>query len=186
MTIKIFIDQGHNPSLINAGANAGDTQEADVTFIVGRFLAELLNNDVRFEAKVSRPSADTVIGTTIRESLQARVDLANEWNADYFISIHANANTNSNIQGAEVYLYQNNEESEALAQNILDGLHEVTNVKDNGVRFNPSLFVLRNTKMPALLVELGYLTNASDLEKLKNHPKAFSQGIYLGISAYFA
>ena len=50
MTIKIFIDQGHNPSLINAGANAGDTQEADVTFIVGRFLAELLNNDVRFEA----------------------------------------------------------------------------------------------------------------------------------------
>ena len=141
MTIKIFIDQGHNPSLINAGANAGDTQEADVTFIVGRFLAELLNNDVRFEAKVSRPSADTVLGTTIRESLQARVDLANEWNADYFISIHANANTNSNIQGAEVYLYQNNEESEALAQNILDGLHEVTNVKDNGVRFNPSLFV---------------------------------------------
>ena len=66
MTIKIFIDQGHNPSLINAGANAGDTQEADVTFIVGRFLAELLNNDVRFEAKVSRPSADTVLGTTIR------------------------------------------------------------------------------------------------------------------------
>ena len=186
MTIKIFIDQGHNPSIINAGASAGDVQEADITFTVGTFLAELLNNDERFEARVSRANADSVLGTTIRESLQARVDMANEWNADYFISIHANANTSPNIQGAEVYLYQNNEESEVLAQNILDGLSEVTSVKDNGIRFNPSLYVLRNTKMPALLVELGYLTNPSDLEKLKNNPKAFSQGIYIGISAYFA
>lgn len=186
MTIKIFIDQGHNPSLINAGASAEGILEADVTYEVGSFLATLLNNDPRFEARLSRPEPDSVLGTTIRESLQTRVELANDWEADFFISIHANANTNSNIQGAEVYLYANNANNEQLAQDILDGMNDVTAIKDNGIRINLSLYVLRNTTMPALLVELGYLTNEEDRNKLANDPRAFSQGIYIGINDYFS
>ena len=185
MTIKIFIDQGHNPSLINAGAQVEGFLEANVTYEVGNFLAQLLNNDPRFEARVSRNNPDVVLGTTIRESLQERVQQANEWNADYFLSIHANANDNENIQGAEVYLYANDAKQERFAQDVLDGMNDVTAIKDNGVRINPSLYVLRNTRMPAMLIELGYLTNAEDLQKLMNEPMAFSQGIYVGINTFF-
>lgn len=186
MAIKIFIDQGHNPSLINAGANVNGIQEANITYVVGTFLAELLNNDPRFEVKVSRENEDSVLGTTIRESLQERVQMANEWDADYFISIHANANNNANINGSEVYLYQENEETRELSQDILNGLKDVVDMKDNGIRLNPSLYVLRNTKMPALLIELGYLTNETDFNKLVSEPEAFSQAIYIGINTYFS
>ena len=186
MAIKIFIDQGHNPSLINAGANVNGIQEANITYVVGTFLAQLLNNDPRFEVKVSRENEDSVLGTTIRESLQERVQMANEWDADYFISIHANANNNANINGSEVYLYQENEETRELSQDILNGLKDVVDMKDNGIRLNPSLYVLRNTKMPALLIELGYLTNETDFNKLVSEPEAFSQAIYIGINTYFS
>lgn len=185
MTIKIFIDQGHNPSLINAGAQVDGFLEANVTYEVGNYLAQLLNNDPRFEARVSRNNPDVVLGTTIRESLQERVQQANEWNADYFLSIHANANDNENIQGAEVYLYANDAKQERFARDVLDGMNDVTAIKDNGVRINPSLYVLRNTRMPAMLIELGYLTNAEDLQKLMNEPMAFSQGIYVGMNTFF-
>ena len=53
------------------------------------------------------------------------------------------------------------------------------------VRLNPSLYVLRATVMPAILVELGYLTNLSDAEKLKNDQYLFAFAIYIGILNYF-
>lgn len=186
MAIKIFIDQGHNPSQINAGAEVDGVQEADITFRVGSYLASLLNNDPRFEARLSRTSADSVLGTTVRESLQERVNLANAWGADYFLSIHANSNVNPVINGTEVYLYGPNEETQALAEDIIEGIVSLTEVRDNGVRFNPSLFVLRNTQMPALLVELAYMSNPEDLNKLITYPDAFALGIYVGLHDYFS
>ena len=56
--------------------------------------------------------------------------------------------------------------------------------KNNGVRINPSLFVLRRTKMPAILVELGYITNTKDAILLKNMQYEFAYGIYLGLLEY--
>lgn len=57
--------------------------------------------------------------------------------------------------------------------------------RDNGVRLNPSLYVLRKTTMPAVLVELAYLSNTSDAEKLKNDQSGFAWGIYNGLLSYF-
>lgn len=55
MAIRIFIDQGHNPSGVNAGAEGNGLREQDVTYNVGIYLANLLNDDPRFTARVSRP-----------------------------------------------------------------------------------------------------------------------------------
>ena len=57
--------------------------------------------------------------------------------------------------------------------------------RDNGVRLNPSLYVLRRTRMPAALVELAYLTNVGDAAKLRQDPESFAQGIYNGLLSYF-
>lgn len=186
MAIRIFIDQGHNPSgYHNAGAEGNGLREQDITYQVGIYLASLLNDDPRFTARVSRPTAETVLGSNNSTSLQARVNLANSWPANYFISIHCNANSNPAINGSEVYVYQSNTQSFWLAQHILNAIVKRMGTRDNGVRVNPSLYVLRRTTMPAVLVELGYLTNASDAQKLRDDPRGFAWGIYNGLLSYF-
>ena len=93
MAIKIFIDQGHNPSGPNTGAEGFGLKEQDITYQVGKELAELLRADDRFEVRLSRNTPEERLGTSNTTSLAARVRAANAWPADYFISIHANANT---------------------------------------------------------------------------------------------
>lgn len=185
MPIRIFIDQGHNPSGFNAGAEGNGLREQDVTYQVGIYLSSLLNDDPRFEARVSRPTPETVLGMSNATSLQARVTMANSWPADYFISIHCNSNPNPAINGSEVYVYQENTQSYWLAQHILNAVTAQVGTRDNGVRINPTLYVLRRTAMPSVLVELGYLSNPADAEKLRDNQKGFAWGIYNGLLSYF-
>ena len=185
MAIRIFIDQGHNPSGVNAGAEGNGLREQDVTYNVGIYLANLLNDDPRFTARVSRPTPETVLGTSNATSLQARVNMANSWPADYFISIHVNSNPNPAINGSEIYVFRENSVAYNMAEIVLDNMVYFTGMKNNQVRVNPSLFVLRRTRMPAMLIELGYLTNLHDVEILRNKQFAFSFGIYIGLLEYF-
>jgi len=185
MPIRIFIDQGHNPSGPNTGAVGNGLLEQDVNFEVGIYLAQLLNNDSRFIARLSRPTPETILGTSNATSLQARVNMANSWPADYFVSIHCNSNTNPAINGSEVYVYQANTQSYWLAQHVLNGIVAEVGTRNNGVRVNPSLYVLRRTTMPAILVELAYLSNTADAQKLRDDPQGFAQGIYYGMLSYF-
>jgi len=185
MPIRIFIDQGHNPQGVNAGAEGNGLREQDVTYNVGVILADMLNSDPRFTARLSRNSPTQTLGTSNSTSLQARVNMANSWPADYFVSIHCNSNTNPAINGSEVYVYQENTQSYWLAQHILNGLVAEVGTRDNGVRVNPSLYVLRRTRMPAVLVELAYLSNTADAQKLRDDPRGFARGIYNGMLSYF-
>lgn len=186
MAIKIFIDQGHNPpGNPNAGAEGNGLNEGLITFQVGLDLADYLRNDSRFEVRLSRPTADTVLGTSSASSLRQRVTLANEWPADYFISIHCNSNENTAINGTEVYITKYNSQPQYLGQQIMNGIVENVGTKNNGIIARPSLYVLRRTNMPALLVELAYLTNTSDAQKLKNNQNDFAYGMFVGIMRYF-
>ena len=185
MAIKIFIDQGHNPEGVNAGAEGFGYREQDINYAVGTRLAELLREDGRFEVRVSRASPTDSLGTSNATSLAARVNAANSWPADYFISIHANASTNPAQNGTEVYVYRQPSVAADLARDVLKGIVERMETRDNGVRVNPALYVLRRTTMPAILVELGYITNAEDVRKMTEDPWGFAQGIYNGLLDYF-
>ena len=186
MAIKIFIDQGHNPTNFhNSGAFENNLYEQDITYEVGIYLANLLKNDPQFEARVSRRTPKVVLGTDNSTSLQERVQMANQWPADYFISIHCNDNPNPDINGTEVYIYKYNSQANWLAEQVMDGITETVGTKNNGIRVNSALYVLRKTQMPAILVELGYLSNVNDAKKLGTNPYGFAYGIYLGILRYF-
>ena len=185
MAIKIFVDQGHNPTgSHNAGAVGFGLYEQDITYNVGVYLADLLSADPRFEVRLSRNTPEEVLGTSNATSLEARVQMANSWPANYFISIHGNANVNPAINGTEVYVYQDYTQAYYLAEHILESVVQVVGTKDNGVRVNSSLYVLRRTSMPAVLVELAYLSNYSDMLLLRDNQYAFAMGIYLGLLSY--
>ncbi len=185
MAIKIFIDQGHNPGLINAGAQGNGLSEEAVNFTVGSMLADLLDSNPQFAVRTSRMFPAQVIGTNTTSSLHERVNMANYWDADYFISIHSNTNENPRINGSEVYVFRRGSQAYYLGEEVLQGIVENAGTKDNLVRTNPSLYVLRATRMPAILVELGYLSNAQDAAKLRNDPYSFAYGIYSGLLNYF-
>ena len=107
--------------------------------------------------------------------------MANAWGADYFISIHCNYNVSPAVNGSEVYVYQEPSIAWTLAQSVLENMVRTAGTRDNLVRVNASLYVLRRTSMPAILVELAYLSNPSDAQKLRDDPFSFAYGIYLGI-----
>ncbi len=185
MAIKIVIDAGHNPQTVNAGAEGFGYREQDITYAVSQELASLLRANGNFEVRLTRPDPEVILGTTNLTSLQERVRIANEWPADYFISIHANASLNPEANGTEAYTFRNTGPAFDLAEDIVEGIVERMVTRDLGVKTNPSLYVLRRTAMPAVLVELAFISNEQDAQKMVSDPMGFARGIYNGILEYF-
>ena len=184
--IKIYIDQGHNPtSYDNAGATGNGLYEQDLTFTIGILLAELLKEDGRFEVCLSRPTADTVLGTDNDSSLDARIKGAKDFGADYFISLHVNSYEAASANGIEVYVAYQNSVSYDFGSALLKGLISSTNLYNRGMKLGPELRVLKIASMPATLLEMGCISNSSDAALLSQSPELFAQGIYDGILDYF-
>ena len=186
MSIKIFIDQGHNPRKFNTGAEGNGFFEQDITYTIGVMLYDLFLRDSAFEPRLSRPNPDTLLGTNNSSSLTARVNLANSWGADVFLSLHTNAAVNTNATGCETLIYSKRATvAYGLATDIVEELSLVTGLKNRGVIERPGLYVLARTKMPAVLVEMGFISNALDAELMVNSPGLFATGIYRGVRRYY-
>ncbi len=185
MSIKVYIDQGHNPEGFNAGAEGNGFYEQDITYDIGVRLYDYLVGNPEFEARLSRPTEDTTLGTSNSSSLSARVRDANSWGADIFVSLHTNASTNPNATGTEVLVYRDRGAAGRLAEDILRELVSATGLVSRGVKERPGLYVLKETSMPAVLVEMGFITNPSDAELMVYSPNLFALGIYRGILDFY-
>ena len=184
--IRIYIDQGHNPtSYHNTGAFGNGVYEQDITFLIGCLLADLLKSDGRFEIQLSRPDMSVVLGTDNDSSVMARVEGAAEFGADYLISLHTNAFTANDANGIEVWVANETSESYSLGQDLLNGMLESTNLNNRGMQFDEELKILKYSPMPAVLLEMGFISNSEDAALLSEHPELFAQGIYNGILCYF-
>ena len=182
MAIKVYIDQGHNPNSYNTGAEGNGYFEQDITYRVGILLNGYFEGNSNFETKLSRPTPTSILGTSNSSSLTERVRDANTWGADLFISIHTNAAVNSAANGTECLIYSySSTEAYEVAKDILEQLTLITGLKSRGVIERPGLYVLRRTMMPAVVVEMGFITNPSDAEMMVNSPGLFALGIYRGV-----
>lgn len=184
MAVRIYIDQGHNPQSPNSGAEGNGLREQDITYTVGVELAALLEADGGFTVRLSRPTPETQIGQSNASSLALRVQDANTWGADYFISIHTNAAENPAASGSEQLVYQTVGTAYRLALAIGGQLADVTGLRNRGVIARPGLYVLRRTAMPAVLSEIGFITNPGDASLMASRPDLFAEGIYRGILTF--
>lgn len=124
-------------------------------------------------------------------SLDDRADLANENNPKVFVSLHYNSAPNKDAEGIEIFYYRSKDNaarsttSKKLANAILKCTIMNTEAKSRGVKHG-DLAVLRETNMPAVLIEGGFLTNENEVVKLKDavYLKKLAWGIAQGINEY--
>lgn len=184
MAIKIYVDQGHNPVNPNAGAEGNGLREQDLMYRIGVELAELLRADGGYEVRLSRPSPTTQLGTNLASSLAARVNEANAWGADYFISLHANAAASPSAGGTEAYVFSIPSSAASLARSITASVSDRVGIRNRGVFARPSLYVLKKTQMPAVLLETAFISNPSEAALMRDDPELFASAIYRGIKNY--
>ncbi len=115
--------------------------------------------------------------------LGTRARLANEFNSDYFVSIHGNSFPDSEkVTGLETFFYKKGTTSERLADNILDEMVKSTGLRSLGAK-ERNLAVLRLTNMPATLLEYGFLTNPAEAKNLatEQYRQLLAEAIVLGL-----
>ena len=151
--MKIFIDPGHSGPR-EPGACAGDVSEAGVVLAIARLAAARL----RERGHTVRLSRD---GDIDDDGLTWRAELANEWGADLFLSIHANSAADPAAHGTEVWHYPGSRAGRRLARRIQRAIVRRLDTADRGVK--PATFtVLAATDCPAVLIETAFLSNSAD------------------------
>jgi N-acetylmuramoyl-L-alanine amidase len=154
---KIYLDPGHGGS--EPGAVGNGLLEKNVNLSIAQKTRDILNRDYEGHSiRMSRNSDVTV-------SLPQRTNEANSWGADYFVSIHINAGGGT---GYEDFIY--NGPVSGVTHTYRDRMHaEIMKQVDfrNRGKKRDNFHVLRESRMPAILTENGFIDNASDAAKLK-------------------
>ncbi len=176
----IVIDPGHGGSDPGATGVTG-LREKVVNLSVAKELIPLL--ELAGADVVTTRSGDHTV------SNRARVEIANKAKADLYLSIHANAYSNPDSNGTETYYWSKGENAHAsrfLAHQLQREVTSVLGLRDRGVK-SSNFYVLTNTIMSAVLVEIGFLTNPEE-EELLSKPvthRETAEAMYEGLKAYF-
>jgi N-acetylmuramoyl-L-alanine amidase len=171
----VMIDPGHGGP--DSGAvGIGGLQEKNVILPIAQRVAAILQQQ-GIQAILTRKSDYDL-------DLEPRVRMAREDRANLFVSIHANSIDNRpDVNGLETYYYSSS--SQRLAQTIHNTILQSIDVGDRGVR-QARFYVLRNNPMPAVLVEVGFVTGTRDEPRLAtaDYQNQMAQAIARGILLY--
>jgi N-acetylmuramoyl-L-alanine amidase len=153
--VKVCIDAGHGGK--DAGAVNGKRYEKNDTLKIAMRLGKVLAAN-GIEVSYTRT-------TDVYDSPGMKAKLGNASDADYFISIHRNASTSVTASGVETLICNSGHNKYEIAKAINTNLHDLGFV-NRGVKMRNNLAVLNGTKMPALLVEVGFISSKADNEIL--------------------
>jgi len=157
-----IFDPGHGGRDPGAIGKNG-TREADINLIMAKKVAALLLPVMNIEFT---RSTDISLGNTLSSDLAARVKKANQSNSDIFVSFHCNSSTSASAHGAEIYTTKGDTGADALATCVINrmeaDLPELTfrkDLSDGDPDKEAGFYVLKNTRMPAVLIELAFISN---------------------------
>lgn len=181
-TLKILLDPGHGGRDPGAISPSGQTEKA-VNLAVARRAAELLQ--ARGHRVALSRADDRYLG------LNDRVAMASREGADLFVSVHANSAANRSASGVEVFYPstggRRESQSKDLATRVCAAVCKETAARSRGAKRDPrGLRVLRTTTMPAVLIELGFLSNAAEDRNLSEaaYRERLAHGIADGVEAW--
>lgn len=178
----VVIDAGHGGT--DPGAVAGGYKEKAINLAMSTYVKAVFDDAEDYKVYYTRTS-------DVNKSLKYRTDLANTLEADIFVSIHNNAMSTPAFEGMET-LYMPGGSTEKLSSiSIAKIFHEtllpIVGVADRGLKPRDGLYVIRHTKMPAIILELGFMTNPGDLEKITDSEmqQRIADGIFTATEAVF-
>lgn len=178
--MKICIDAGHNNSGPDTGAAGFGTREQDITFEIAKCLEEKLKKSGTYTV-MTRQYKSQNLGKSTSESLKKRVQAANSGKADLFISIHCNSSLFKSASGTEVFIYSKNSKASGLADKVSKEISEKLSLKNRGVK-TAAYYVLKNTNMPAMLIETAFISNREDCRKLRERAQDFAGAIFKAVT----
>lgn len=181
--MKICIDAGHGQH--DPGAvGASGLKEKDVALKIALKVGKKLKNnglDVIYTRTNDNP------GFPVNQSLnlQKRCDIANKNNADMFISIHCNSATNKKANGTETFVFKKGIDAEKLARSVQNEIVKTTGLANRGVK-TANFYVLKHTKMPAILIETAFISNLAEERLLRENDfqDRVATGIAKGVCKY--
>ena len=176
----IAIDPGHGGD--DEGCSRGDVYEKEINLEIAGYLSTRLQ-ELGFDVVMTREDNRTAL------SLEERVRIAEDSGADIYVSIHQNAceQQESSVQGIETWYCKRTEGSERLARLVHKGALEKTGAKERQICESSDLYVLRETSIPACLIETGFLSDSGERKLLCDpiYQDKIAAGIAWGIYYYF-
>lgn len=175
----LVLDAGHGGN--DGGSSGNGLKEKEVNFKQTMVVKNLIEKNTDIKVYMTREDDSTL-------TLAFRTDLANDINADMFVSIHNNSASPA-AKGTELLYYPNSSDtrSKQIAKLMQDNIVKATGMYNRGIKERPDLYVLRTSKMPAVLIEGGFLSNAEDAAKLKSEDftQKYAYAVYEAIVEAF-
>lgn len=181
---NIVIDAGHGGWDPGKVTESG-VEEKDINLEIAQKLQTYLEQSGSFV--LTTRIDDTALSDSKREDLKERKNIANSENIDLLISIHQNSYPSESVKGAQVFYYDGKEESKLLAECIQERLKQIDNTNNRIAKANSSYYLLKQTNIPAVIVECGFLTNLEEGSKLttEEYQEKIAWAIYCGILDYY-
>lgn len=189
----VILDAGHGTPDEGASSKTGVT-EATINLSITLKTKEFLEQN-GYKVILTRKNNNGIYDsncTTIREKknsdLRNRVKIANQSDADIFVSIHLNKIPEEKYWGWQTFYKNKNEEGKKLAESIQNNLNKVIQKENKRVPLKiDNIYIIRNIKIPTTIVECGFLSNNEEAKLLETaeYQEKLAEGIYKGIEDYF-
>ena len=167
--MKVFLNPGHDRHF-DPGACGHGLKEAEVVWEISQLVEKYL-----------KAAGVQVVGNVQDDNLAYVCSCANYSKADLFISIHCNAAGNPLARGTETFVFDFDSKACKLADCIQKQITDSLGTINRGIK-EANFYVLRRTTMPAILVEVAFISNEDDAELLKTRQDEFARAIARGVT----
>ena len=179
---QVILDAGHGGIDVGKTGVNGE-KEKDINLEMSKKIKRFLS-DSNVTVKMTR-EGDERLADSQREDLKARTDIMNG-GALLAVSIHQNSYRDPAVSGAQVFYYTDSEEGRTAAGMIQAELNALAPDNEKEIRANDSYYILKNTRIPTVIVECGFLSSYTEAEKLADdeYQNRIAEAVSEGILQY--
>jgi len=181
----IVIDPGHGGFDPGKTGTNGENEKV-INLKISQRLQEYLEQSGSYV--ILTRETDEALADSKNADLKKRKEIANESEADILVSIHQNSFPKMSAKGAQVFYYNSSAKGKMLAQCIQESICTLADSSNQRqIKANTDYYVLRTSKVPAVIVECGFLSNTEEEKKLntEEYQEKMAWAIYNGIVDYF-